>query len=365
MAVFKIIREKNQISKIFRGKSLALFLSILLAFAPALMQTGCGTKVVITTGFAKDEVFRLGDLSCQLPEIMVYLTDIQNQYETVYGNGIWNSSLDGVSLEDNVKDTVLARIAQVKTMYLMALERGMELSEEENSRIRDCAEKYYSELSEEEALYLGVNEDLLVSMYREYALADKVLERLIADINPEISDDEARTIVLQHIYIATGVTDGAGNYVSYSPEEKAEGYKLASSIREMALEGEDFESLAAKYSDEEEITLSFVRGAMEKAIEDATFALETGQISEVITNDSGYHIFKCISTLDRAQTDANKAKLVEERRQKAFADEYNGFVSGIVKNLNEELWDSVVLSEDIHVKADFFGIYDDSFGLDK
>ena len=56
---------------------------------------------------------------------------------------------------------------------------------------------------------------------------------------------------------------------------------------------------------------------------------------------------------------------VDKALEKAFADEYNGFVSGIVKNLNEELWDSVELSEEIHVKADFFGIYDDSFGTDK
>lgn len=339
--------------------SYVLLTTLLIAYP--MVITGCGTKVVITTGFAKDEVFRLGDLGCQLPEILVYLTDIQNQYESVYGSGIWKASLDGVSLEENVKDTVLAKIAQVKTMYLMALNLGVDLDEEELELCRICAEKYYSELSDEEKEYLGIDEELLNSMYREYALSDKVLEQLIEGINPEISDDEARTIVLQHIYIATGVTDGAGNFVSYSADEKAERYKLVCEIRDRAAEEEDFEALAAEYSDEDEITLSLSRGSMEQAIEDVVFDLSTGEVSEVITNDSGYHIFKCISTLDRVQTDANKEKLVEERRQKAFADEYNGFVSGIVKNLNEELWSSVTLSDEIQIKADFFGIYDDLF----
>ena len=342
-------------------KYMAGALCVLLLFLCPAVMAGCGTKVVLTTGFNKDEVFRLSDRSCYLPEIMVYLTDIQNQYESVYGSGIWSASLSGVSLEENVKDTVLAKIAQVKTMYLIAQEKQIVLTPEEEKLAGKCAEEYYSLLSDEEIAYLGVNEEMLKEMYCEYALADKVVFKLIEDINPEISDDEARTIVLQHIYISTGVTDGAGNFVSYDTEEKASRYKTATQLRQQALDGEDFEALAAKYSEDAEITLSLERGVMEKTIEDVTFGLETGEISEVITNDSGYHIFKCISTLDRDQTDLNKERLVEERRQKAFADEYNTFVAGIVKNLNEELWDSVELSEKIQIGADFFGIYDSYF----
>ena len=62
-----------------------------------------GTKVVFTTGFGKNEVFRIGDESCSKAEIMIYLTTTQNQYENVYGTEIWNISLNGVTLEDNVK----------------------------------------------------------------------------------------------------------------------------------------------------------------------------------------------------------------------------------------------------------------------
>lgn len=40
-------------------------------------------------------------------------------------------------------------------------------------------------------------------MYREYALADKVYTFIIKDINPEVSDDEARTITVRQILIMT------------------------------------------------------------------------------------------------------------------------------------------------------------------
>ena len=147
-------------------------LCVLLLFLCPAVMAGCGTKVVLTTGFNKDEVFRLSDRSCYLPEIMVYLTDIQNQYESVYGSGIWSASLSGVSLEENVKDTVLAKIAQVKTMYLIAQEKQIVLTPEEEKLAGKCAEEYYSLLSDEEIAYLGVNEEMLKEMYCEYALAD-------------------------------------------------------------------------------------------------------------------------------------------------------------------------------------------------
>ena len=333
----------------------------LAAVICCFLLSGCGTKVILTTGFAKDEVFHIADQSCTLSEIMVYLTDIQNQYETVYGSGIWDASLDGVSLEDNVKDTVLARIAQVKTMYLMAQSKGVELTEEQSEMVKQCAEDYYNSLSEGQIEFLGTDIEKLTEMYREYALSELVIDKMIDEANPEISDDEARTVTLLHIYISTGVIDGSGNFVSYDTEEKKRRYDIACLVRDRARSGEDFEALAAEYSEEENINLSVRRNTMDAATENAAFELETGEISDVVTNESGYHIFKCVSPLDREQTDLNKIAIVEERRQKAFEEEYNAFVSGLIKNLNEELWETVTLPRDQRIEAGFFRIYDEKF----
>lgn len=57
-------------------------------------------------------------------------------------------------------------------------------------------------------------------MYEEYSLAQKVYEYLIADINPEISDDEARTITVQHILVKTYSLNEAGERVPYTDEKK-------------------------------------------------------------------------------------------------------------------------------------------------
>ena len=98
----------------------ALFL-VFCMLAPVL--GGCGgketdTKVILYTGFKKDEVFRIETMSCMLPEVMVYLTNTQDQYENAFGSQIWQTNLGDVSLEDNIKETVLAQLAQIKTCRL-------------------------------------------------------------------------------------------------------------------------------------------------------------------------------------------------------------------------------------------------------
>ena len=98
---------------------------------------GIGTKVVLTTGFDRDEIFRIESSTCSLPEIMVYLTNIQNRYESVYGPEIWATNVDGVTLEQNVKDIALAQIARIKTMNLMAERYQVELNNEEKAQEGD------------------------------------------------------------------------------------------------------------------------------------------------------------------------------------------------------------------------------------
>ncbi|MCM1112956.1 MAG: peptidylprolyl isomerase [Muribaculum sp.] len=336
--------------------------------AAALLFSSCGrgdgTRVVFTTGFGRDEVFRIEDESCRVDEIMVYLTTIQNQYENVYGEEIWNTELDGVTLEENVKETVLARIAQVKTMYLLALEKGVSLDEEENALVTRAAAAYFSSLNETEIEKMGVSQETVRKLYMEYAMAEKVYAYLIEDINPEISDDEARTIIVQHILLRTYTMDGAGKRVDYSETARQATYAKACEIREMAVSGEsDFTELASRYSEDTNITYSFGKGEMDERFEEAAFLLETGEVSPVVESESGYHIIKCINTFDREETDANKLKIVEQRCREAFGQEYDVFVGTLAKNLNQSLWEEIELIHDDAVRTDnFFVIYERYFG---
>ena len=346
-------RKKSLIFIIF---TMAVLCMVMLA---ACGKDGSGAKVVFTTGTGKDEVFRIEDEICKKEELMVYLTNTQNQYEEVYGREIWNTEHNGVTLEENVKETVLAKIAQIKTMYLMAKERQMQLTEQEDALVEAAANAYFNSLNEKEIELMGVTLDTICELYQEYALAEKIYQLIIQDINPEISDDEARIITVQHILVKTYSLDDEGNRVAYSTQDKTEAYEKAIEIQAKAVSGEhDFEELAAQYSEDDTITYSFGKGEMDQAFEDAAFQLETDAISGVVESEAGYHIIKCITTFDREETDANKIKIVEQRRNKAFGEEYNVFVATLVKQLNEKLWSEITLIHDSQVTtSDFFDVY--------
>lgn len=340
------------------GRLLAIVLAVV--FLGGCAKEGGYSRVIFTTGFREDEVFRIGKSSCTLPEFMVYLTNTQNQYENVYGGQIWNVEFEGVTLEDNVKDIVLAKIAQIKTMYLMARERDVKLEEADLQRVEKATETYYQSLTDQELEALGVDKEIVRQLYTEYAMAEKVYNQIIEGINPEISDDEARTITVEHILIRTYTTDGTGKRIEYSDSMKRECYEQITGLRQQAIDGEaDFAELAAKYSDDENLSYSFRKGEIDATLEEAAFRLGNGEISDVIELDGGYHLIRCISTFDREETDANKLKIVEERRSEVFGREYEAFVDNLVRSLNEQLWQEITLVHDSQVHTDdFFAIYE-------
>ena len=347
-----------------KGAGIRKLSRMLCAITAAAVLTGCRSpRVIFTREFGEDEVFRIEDETCTLAETAVYLADMQNQYENVYGDGIWDVALEGVTLEENVKEMVLAKIAQIKTMCLLAREKEVSLTDEEKDRADQAAETYFLSLTEEEAKLLGTDRETLGRMYREYALADKVYQYMIRDVNPEISDDEARTITVQHIFLRTYTTDGTGARVAYTEELKQHVYDRACQIREMALAGDQsFLDLASRYSEDTNVTCSFCKGEREAAFEEAAFQLETDEISPVVETESGYHIIKCISTFDREQTDANKLVILEERRREAFGQEYDAFAETLNRSLNQELWQQVTLPDgNLTRNPDFFGIYEEFF----
>ena len=72
---------------------ITLFCLFLLLSMGGCQKPDTDTKLVLYTGFKKDEVFRIETMSCMLPEIMVYLTNTQDQYESVFGKEIWKTDL--------------------------------------------------------------------------------------------------------------------------------------------------------------------------------------------------------------------------------------------------------------------------------
>lgn len=307
------------------------------------------TQIVLTTGFDKDEVFRIGKSSCYRNEYMVYLTNIQNRYEAVYGEQIWSVSGNGTSMETRVKESAVARLAQVKAMNLLAQEYQVSLTEEEEKQVAQAAAEYYGSLNQTEIEAMGITEELVTQLYREYLTAHKVYVYIIRDINPEISDDEARNVTVDWIFLR-------------SSEESEEIRALAEELLGRLEAGEDFDTLAMTYSDDKVITHTFGKGSMDSAVEECAFNLAEDETSGIVEGKDGYYIIHCVSTLDRKETDANKEKIITLRKKEAFNEVYDTFVKEQIKQFNEGLWQDINMIHDQNVTTEsFFDVYDKYF----
>lgn len=334
---------------------------ILCAFA-GFYGCSSGKTIVLTTGLNDNQIFKIESAVCTKPELMVYLMTVKNSYEEIYGEDIWNTKTSGESIKDSIKETVLARISKVKVLTLMAKEKKITLSEDEIGRTKAAAKKFYDTLSDDEKTALDVDEEVILHMYQDYAIAEKVYLSLISDINPEISDDDARTVTVSHIMIKTTHTDFSGVKTSYSEVAMADAKRRAELIYSQILEGEDFSKLVLEFNEDVKSEYSFRKGEMDPVYEETAMNLGNGEISPVIKTKEGFYIIKMLNAFDKDETDANKQAMIKQMKEDAFQSAYESFLNTLTGNLNGKVWEEIDFTEGDVVKTDcFFEIYEEFF----
>lgn len=308
--------------------------------------TGCqigNTEFVMSTATMNSKtVFSINDKSCSIQEAKLYFCNFKNLYGDVYGVDLWDYDFKGQSLPDYVKDVTISELTRIVCMDLLAEEHEITLSKDEKELVSKAASEYYDSLSEDEIDYMGVRKADIEDFYSHYALAEKLYQTLTEGIDEEVSDDEARVIRVQQIYVANQNT--------------------ADAVNEKLQAGEDFETVAASYNEKTPVETTVARGVYPKAVEDVAFNLDNGGESSMITAEDGYYFIKCLNKFEQELTQDNKATILIQREKEQFDDVYAEYLENAKNELNEKLWDSIEIneSEAITTKT-FFSTYDSYF----
>ncbi len=336
-----------------------LFLCVLL-FA---LNTGCGKNaddaavlneskapenrihLLLMTKDDENELFRIGDSVCMPGEARLYLYSMQSAYQSVYGSSIWSKTADEHNLEEEFKESALSRICAVKTLCLMAADRGVELSAEEKKLADEGAVSFISSAGPDGAARTGLDNEGIKKCFEELVLADKVYRDILEETEPEISDDEARMVTVSQILLKT-YSLGSGGRTEYSDEDKRRVYQKALGILTQINQGGDFDTIAAISNEADKVTVSFGRDEREKAVSDAAFMLSQGEVSRVIETSDGYLILKCVQSFDREQTDLRKGEIAKKKKEESFARIYDEFSGQLLRSFNEDEWEKIHFSKD-------------------
>ncbi len=123
---------------------------------------------------------------------------------------------------------------------------------------------------------------------------------------------------------------------SASDEDKAKAKAKAEQLLKQAKAGEDFATLAKENSDCPSSSKGgdlgfFKKGQMVKAFEDAAFALQPGQLSDIVQTQFGYHIIKVTGRKEAGTTSFEdaKEKIMQTLKQKKQGEFYKKYINDL------------------------------------
>lgn len=278
-------------------------------------------------------------------QAMIVLANERNRYQNVYTPEIWNVPL-GESDEPFSKymvQNVKQFLEQLKTLNLLAEERGITATSRERDAVRVLAEQFYNGLSEADRAYVGCSLEDVQSVYMDYFIADKTAAVLTEGAADELSDSEAKIIHVQQIVTSS--------------------LKKATALLKMVkIDGDDFSLMARRYSESDEVERELERGSSENLYEKTAFSLEEGQISNIVEMDGLYYIIKCTDGYDEEATLLRKDRLEAALLDKQFLSEYEPYRKEHTVKFTESFWNRIDFSEGADCKyTNFFELYREAF----
>lgn len=299
--------------------------------------SGCKSDIPIVHEMKEDQAYTL-------PQSMVILTTERNQYQKIYTYQIWGTSLPGgQTFESYLIAQVKEFLQEMKMMNLLAENKGITLASAEKEEVKKAADEYFESLTDEDISYMSVTQEDVRTMYHDYYLSNKVVDELTKDMNLEISDSEAKVILVDQIVMSDQAA--AADVLAKAQEE-----------------GADFSAIAREYSEDPVIERKIGRGENPGAYEDAAFLLAADQVSQVVKENGEYYIIKCLDDYDENATQERKAGLYRKRKKEAFDQIYNQFKEENPVTFSGEIWKDVTFSKDDKtIDINFFEIYNKFF----
>lgn len=323
---------------------------ILTATLCSGMLSGCtigDTEFVLdVNNVGSNDVFSINGEDCTQEEARLYLCNYQNIYGNEYGIDLWKHDFGEIpeeeTLEYYVKEVTLAELANIFCMNQLAKERDITLTKDETDLLSKVVDEYYESLTKKERKFIGIDKGELKSFYEKYAIAQKLYKTLTEGVNEEVSDDEARVVLVQQIF----VKDEAN----------------AKTVQQKLNSGSDFTSLASNYNEAETIEVHLPRGLYPEEVDAVVFNMENDDVSNMIKTEDGFYFIKCLNKYVEDMTEANKQNIIVQRRKEQFEDAFQTLINNSDFDLNEKVWESIEVDTSGIITTDsYFEVYEKYF----
>lgn len=325
----------------------------------ALVLTGVMSASVLVAGCGKSidkdaVVATLGD-----KEISLGLANFMAQYQAVSydnmflsysGEDMWSNDLFGTgqSMTETVKEDVLEAI---ETNYLLEQHMGdynVEITDEELEAMKAAAKQFMEDNTKAAIKALGAEEELVTEMLRLSRIQTKMREAIEAEVDTEVSDEDAAQRTFSYIEINTSGYYGDNNqFVEYTEEEKL---TLPTKAQETADAAKDDFDKAAEDNGYTVSTYSYGKdednSTMDEAVTKAADELKEGSVSELISvEDGNYYIIRLDKEFDEDATEKKKESIVSQRKSDHYTEITDKYKEDVEWEVDEDVWEAVNFDE--------------------
>ncbi len=317
---------------------------------------GCA-RVQFTTGLKRSTFAVINGRKISMDEALLLLGELRYSYEKTFDSEVWGEKIEGMTAEKYVKNNVRDTLEQIAVLEDFADDFSIRLTDDDRDLIAKAADDYM-------AGYDGcgtVDKSDVEDFYASLRLAQKAFYTITDTVDTEVSEDEARVINVQYIYVATVEYDDDGERTELSQAEVSRAYKHAQSLLSKADDGADFAALARDNSDDSRYTLEFGRGEYLEEFENAAFELEVGELSGIVETDIGYYIIKCVNDNVESDYDKRSAEIILSRRMKVFSGQYAARLEKSSTEFNKRFWENTPMNSVASGTGKLYEIYNEYF----
>lgn len=181
-----------------------------------------------------------------LVKFMTHFTQAVSEsfYTMYYGSGAFNMALDenGTTLGSLMRDGSVEEAKQLILAEQHAEEYGVALTDDEKAAITEAAAAFMSANDEEALEKMGATQEIVERYMELYTIQDKMEPLMSADVDTEVSDEEAAQRKIQYVYFtASAETEAEEETTEADTEEVSE---AAETEEETSVETEETETEA-------------------------------------------------------------------------------------------------------------------------
>ena len=358
------------------------------------MLTGC-SKVNTGETAAKvgDAVITFGEANFMLrfnqAETQTYLGAlfgaVQNMFEQdLTGSGQAYGAVLKSNVMENLKDMVV--LEQHMGDY------GVEITADDQAAIEAAAQAFLDSNPKDVLEAMTATKESVSRVLTLYTIQSKMAAAIEADVDTEVSDEEAAQKTVQYAYFATPVpeteeeteaaeetteaaseaaeettaeetaeaaeseTEAAEETTEAAEEDSPEKIALREQLQALIDEVKGGKALADAVNEAEEgkTLTDYSYGEdttiMNEKLKAAADTLADGEIyAEPVEVENGFYVVQMVSTFDREKTDERKLEIIEERKTELYNTTLEGWEPDSFE-INSKVWDPVDYFDTFEVK---------------